>query len=49
MQRERYWVVDGICQVCLGDQFQHLIMSEIETCWCDADELVELGLKAKGK
>jgi hypothetical protein len=49
MERSRYWVVDGICQVCLGDCYQHLISSECGTYWCDASELVEIGLQVKGE
>jgi hypothetical protein len=40
MDHERYWVVDGICQVCLGDCWQHYITSENGVAWCDPTETV---------
>lgn len=33
-ERARYWVVDGVCQVCLGDAFQHHFIDS-DVLWCE--------------
>lgn len=48
IERSRCWVVNGICQVCLGDAFQHVISGE-DVYWCNAAELVELGKQYLGE